>query len=523
MKTDKRGGAPAGSNLEERLADRFAAELKRAEGDYSSLRLLTRATGKRTPAGPSHRLWPRLVGVPVGAVVVAIVVIALSPLLLPASPPIAPGPAASGVVMGSDGLPATIDGQRVYRVAVYWTAGNTSWPTSGSFLLGAFPVSYTPSCPGRLPGEATLAPEDATLVGSCQDASFPAIGLEADSAADPMSSPPLVPAPKGADALTEWLGGPGVVVRVHTHDSAAAQCTADQRDACESALVVEAVVWPVVPAQLNGERVYRAVDRASFPTTGSFLLGGLVTMPDLIPPCPMQIGITNAEQQLIPYCYWAAVDGIEVAPMGADMSNLHYHSVVARVHIHDQLAAQCPESALASCQASVVVESIAWDSGPVNLPPSASPNPVPTSSAPLPTEGSTVSLPVPPPSVVVGPDEIPTSLGDQTVYRAANLPTNLSSFYLGGKLTRDQSCPAPTAPLAKPPACGYWMVDGVRVGTQIALDEGLVGQPVVAAIQVSRAMAICPGGSCTQEILVVTAIVWPDSVASPPVLPAQPS
>jgi hypothetical protein len=288
------------------------------------------------------------------------------------------------------------------------------------------------------------------------------------------------------------------------------------------------VVWPVVPAQLNGERVYRAVDRASFPTTGSFLLGGLVTMPDLIPPCPMRIGITNAEEQLIPYCYWAAIDGIQVAPMGAAMSNLRYHSVVARVHIHDRLAAQCPEAALASCQAAVVVESIVWDSGPVAVP-VASPTVLPTSSGPLTTEGPTVSMPVPPPSVVLGPDEIPTTLDGQTVYRAANLPSGLSSFYLGGKLTRDASCPVPTAPLAKPPACGYWMIDGVRVGTQLAIDEALLNQPVVATIQVSRSLAICPGGSCTETILVVVGIDWPVAAwppiadLTPPAPPALPS
>jgi hypothetical protein len=58
-----------------------------------------------------------------------------------------------------------------------------------------------------------------------------------------------------------------------------------------------------IPTQIDGQRVYRAADQASFASlSGSFLLGGPFTKPEFVPPCPMPVDKSAAEQQLIPYC-----------------------------------------------------------------------------------------------------------------------------------------------------------------------------------------------------------------------------
>ena len=50
--------------------------------------------------------------------------------------------------------------------------------------------------------------------------------------------------------------------------------------------------------------------------------------------------------------------------------------------------------------------------------------------------------------------------------------------------------------------------------------EWLDELPIVAQIASSRVVAVCPGGSCTTETLVITAIVWP---VPPPSLPSPPA
>jgi hypothetical protein len=272
-----------------------------------------------------------------------------------------------------------------------------------------------------------------------------------------------------------------------------------------------------IPTEIDGQRVYRAVDRDSFPVSGSFLLGGAVTMPELIPRCPAP-PTSGVEDDLIPYCWWVAIDGIRVAPRTASLiSDLRDWSIVARVHVNDTQAALCPVSLRDECARAVVVEEVVWQAEPASTPAAPSMS-LATSTATPGGPFDSVSLPPPPVSpsdVAVGPDGIPTSIDGQTVYRAGNLPAKLMSYYLGGKLTRDQGCAAPTAPLAKPPACGYWMIDGLRVGTQIEIDEALLDQPIVATIGVSQSLAICHTGTCMETTLVVLWIVWPTAVFGP--------
>ena len=406
-----------------------------------------------------------------------------------------PSPTPTDAVLAADGIPAQIGGEHVYRLSEALPNG------SGSFLLGGYPVNYPISCPSARP----LPTAEADLVGQCGGTHL------ASSAGQRPGSGLFTLAPRGSDLLTPWLGGPAVVIRAHTHDAAAASCSADTKAACEAAVVVESVVWPEVPTQIAGERVYRAADQASFPTSGSFLLGGPVTMPEFMPPCPMPIDHTTAENDLIPYCYWEAIDGIHVAPKVDALANLSGRIVVARVHIGDAEAASCPISIQLQCKTAVVVEEVVWTGGAA----SSSPNPNPT---PQTTPNSASSEAIGPAATdQIGPDGVPITLDGQPVYRAANLPAK-PIFFLGGKLTSDTACAAPATPAAQPSACGYWMIDGVRaVGTSNVVEPYLTGQAIVAQVEVGRALAICPGGSCTKDTYVILSIVWPlPPVATPP-------
>lgn len=512
MKTDASGGASAEDDLENRLSGQFAADLERAEQEYPALR--EKLVGSAPAARGAPRPWPRIALPMTSAAVLVVAVLAALGLLLGpgTSPAVAPQPhvpsgsASAGVVMGTDGIPTQIDGERVYRVT-----DEAGWQNlSGSFLLGGYGLDFVMSCPTWLPQPSA----EADLLGQCG-------GVElAPSANENPGSGLLMLAPQGSSSLSGWLGGPAIVARVHTHDPEAAQCSVSEQSACEAALVVEAVVWPVVPTEIAGERVYRAADQASFPTSGSFLLGGPFTKPSVMPPCPMQINETAAEQQLIPYCYILSIDGLELAP-DSNIDEPNGEVVVARVHIDDPLAAQCPVADRAECQAGIVVEAVVWRGGPflASMPPTPSPTPVETSS-PNPVSAESAGPVASTGSGAVGPDGVPTTLNGDPVYRAANLPTS-PIFLFGGKLTRDTACAAPASPLANPPACGYWMIDGVTVGTMVDIPESLLGQAVVAQVQAGRALAVCPGRSCTKSTIVVMAIVWPETaVATPPVPPS---
>jgi hypothetical protein len=94
------------------------------------------------------------------------------------------------------------------------------------------------------------------------------------------------------------------------------------------------------------------------------------------------------------------------------------------------------------------------------------------------------------------------------VARAGNLPT-AATFLLAGILGRDTGCAAPTGLSAKPPACGYWTVDGLAVGTMVDLSDTMIGSPVVVRIQRSKALGTCTGGPCrTSDLLVVSDVLW---------------
>ena len=232
MSKQTKGGSVGKSDVRERLARRFVQELDRAEQDYPSLPAPQWETAGRLKEPGRH--WLRL-ALEAVAILILVGVLAVA-FGRPRNDSAAPS--ATSIVLGSDRIPTQIDGQRVYRVT-----DKTEWQNlNGSFLLGAYVVRYTPPCPPRL---VTLPPAEAALIATCSDQSFRGMNLMA-SPGDPYNDFPLFPAALGAGALDVWVDGPGIVVRAHTHDASAVQCSAEGKAQCEAALVVESVVWPTV-------------------------------------------------------------------------------------------------------------------------------------------------------------------------------------------------------------------------------------------------------------------------------------
>jgi hypothetical protein len=375
MNAEPRGAAnlgneldPADAQLHGRLARTFEVELARAEHDYPALKL-GRAGGRSPVQGPTRggarSGWPRLAS---GLVAVGVfAVVGLIGLGLAYRPGTAAGPASLPPGPATGTIPAQIDGQPVYSVT-----DPSQWEAlTGSFLLRAYVIDRPIPCAS--PAQTPASSAEADLVPEC---GVVALVGEVNVSQVPYAIVKGI-APRGRALLTPWIGGPEIVIRVHTHDPEAAECGADLRAACDSAFVVEAVVWPAtaptasppptatsqpsVPTQIDGERVYRAADQASFPTSGSFLLGGVFTKPAIMAPCVAPIGLNDAEQRLVYSCDNPRIDGLELAP-SSTIDEPNDEVLVARVHIHDPLAAQCSATYAAQCDAAIVVESVVWRS-----------------------------------------------------------------------------------------------------------------------------------------------------------------
>lgn len=117
---------------------------------------------------------------------------------------------------------------------------------------------------------------------------------------------------------------------------------------------------PYLPTTFQGQRVYRAADEALFAgLPGSFMLGGVLTYPDVMPPCASEAGPPGRGQGLVPYCYWPSIDGLAISPK-TPVDAPNGVSVVARVHVHDPSAADCIADVRPDCEAAIVVEQIVW-------------------------------------------------------------------------------------------------------------------------------------------------------------------
>jgi hypothetical protein len=386
MKTDSNGGSAAESCVTRKLARLYGEELDRAERDFPTMRTPLWDAAERHQ--PRRRMRLRLAAEAAGIVAVAAILVAGGWLAYNPSGPGGPGASAA---LGADGIPTQIDGERVYRV------GETvESQKQGGYLLGGYVFQEVANCQA----DAT-PPEPCFGLGPTAGSDAATGGIDVSVAID-VSDP-------NPPALDGWLGAP-IVARMKG-------CTWDNGTPCPP--VVMSIVWPTVPTEIAGERVYRAANQASFPTSGSFLLGGRFNKPDFVPPCPMPLDKSAAEQQLLPYCYLQSIDGLDISPMSS-IDEPKNEIVVARVHVNDPLAAQCPAAVQADCKAAIVVESVVWRSDElITAMPSlgtASPGPAVSAatsanpfgpstgtgvgqSSPLP--GGSVLMPPPPPSPVL--------------------------------------------------------------------------------------------------------------------------
>ena len=339
MKTESNGGS-AETQVTQKLARLYEVELDLAERDFPTMRLTALDVPERAPR-PHMKL--RLFSEAVAVVVVGAVIVAGGWLAANPQTPAGPAPAAS-LQFGPDGIPNQIDGQRVYRLV-----DKAEWQKlSGSFLVGSTPSLVSPACLAA--GVAGVAEGD-LIQASCGPALLvgPTLGSS------------VMLAPKSASLIEPWQGSP-IVVRVHTHDPEAASCAAANKATCDASVVVEEVVWPVIPTAISGERVYRAADQAVFSKlTRSFLLGGVFIKPQLVPPCPMPLDKTQAEQQLLPYCFIETIDGLQLSPM-SNIDEPRGELVIVRAHVNDALAADCPAATQADCKAAIVVDAVVWHS-----------------------------------------------------------------------------------------------------------------------------------------------------------------
>jgi len=316
-------------------------------GGNAPVRATSPASSSSLPRNPfvAVRAHPRrAIGVVAVCVLAVVGLVAVGLVYRPnAGGVVIAGPA--NVVLGSDGLPSEVDDQRVYRLAE-----NAEWQDlKSSFLLVGYMSLSLPSCPPRMAPQPSA---ESDLLGFCG-------GFELD--AGPGSGGFAFVAPKSVAAYG-WRDGPAVVMRVHTHDAEAAGCSAGELSMCDSAIVVEAVVWPTVPTKIGGEHVYRVEDQPSFKAIkGSFLLGGPFTKRQVETPCPTPVaGEPEAEAALFgSICTSRAIDGLDLAAKRA-IDEPNDEIVVARVHLNVPLAAKCPADRRADCDSAIVVESVVW-------------------------------------------------------------------------------------------------------------------------------------------------------------------
>ena len=341
------------------------------------------------PARQRPLLWPlRALAAPLGAAAMVVAVVlavgVIGPVTGPnrsAAPPTAsPGATATSAATSGtypDGIPRQIDRRPVLRgesILRHVAQSQDATP----FLVGGYVYAFYADCyvEPSAPGSPLLAPcNDGFHLGDAPPGTGGGFG------------PRLV-----VDAALQDLtfSGPGVL-RVHVHDRRAADCAQAIRQRCEQAIVVEAVVWagtatlPVdadgIPQEIDGEAVLRgayiAVKVAATVDDAPFLVGGWATGPmawrcpaatpgrpvHALLPCGPGTGI-----QLMAGPDRA--DGLLV--MSIDRGLLPAPgAVVLRVHVHDALAASCPETNRTLCEQTLVLEAVVWTQ------PSAPPTPLP--------------------------------------------------------------------------------------------------------------------------------------------------
>ena len=282
-------------------------------------------------------------------------------------------PTAPAAVMGSDGLPSEIEGQRVYRLA-----DKAEWETlSGGFLLAAYPGYFFGTCPITAWSTATPAP---TAEEDLLAAGLPCYGAWLSETANSTANSVTV-APKRPSLATMFMtwGGHAAVWTIHTHDPEAAGCSAASQARCVDAVVVDSLVWPTVPTEADGEHVYGRTELGEMAAAGTlknlpagFMLGGVVTVENqaVIGASCADYG-PEAEQLLLASCRPQVMIGGEPIAPGSDFNAVDGQIVVARAHVNDAIAAQCPADVRAACEQAIVIDSVVWTSNPYSAVPMA--------------------------------------------------------------------------------------------------------------------------------------------------------
>jgi hypothetical protein len=214
---------------------------------------LVRDTVGRVRPGPMARRSPGIAMILV-PVVVVVALIAVSNLVRQA-PRTVPGASSSttvatrspGILMGSNGLPVSIDGETVLVGSEAKARAGAS-PDPTPFLVGGWLYDGKALCPA---GAVPTGPE-LLQTGWC--GIWPA--LEPSPTSDPNDSQsiwtiflpgfsPAEPIPPSGNATPEVA----VVLRVHTHDPAAIECPITERAECGLAVIVDTVEWTSLAPQ----------------------------------------------------------------------------------------------------------------------------------------------------------------------------------------------------------------------------------------------------------------------------------
>lgn len=383
----------------DRLQRWFAAEVRAAEQDVK--RGLVTVSGTRR--GTLGRTGITGGVVALTGVVVLLMVALTSSLLGGAVGPSPPGgtsqpTAATGIVLGANGIPESIDGAPVLTASAALDRAIASTDAT-AFLVGGWLSDAKAACPtGMSPSPALLdtgiCGGQPALLGS------PPVNSQGQPTVDwnaPMlwpvfldgSSPPE-PLPSGDLAQPQALDL-AVVLRVHTHDPSAASCTADVRPRCDVAVVVDSVLWRAtvaaaplpspegalyadgIPMAMDGEPVLRptqAAARAAASTDAStFLIGGWVSSVFPYAGCPRPSG--PAAELALDAGFCASYLNEAPANDVVGPVKLHFEqavpgwsgagAVIVRVHTHDPLAAACDASNVGACEHAVVVEAVVWN------------------------------------------------------------------------------------------------------------------------------------------------------------------
>lgn len=370
----------------DRLQRWFAAEVRAAERDVKrglvslpTMSMRRGALGRRGLAG----------GAVAASAVVVLLVVALSSGFLGGtvgpSPTTGSGgatgtPAVAGpsavVVMGLYGLPSSIDGEPVLTVAetlvrVPQTTDDTP------FLVGGIFGPLAMKCPAEIQPEPSIVSRLTACGG--------------DGLTDPVAAGGMaVKVTNNVGAITAETA---VVVRVHTHDAAAAGCPGPWFTPCQLALVIETVEWtpamtatgptsspfgPLyadgIPSTFEGQPVLRpsqAAARAAASTDAStFVVGGWVGTVYSYTGCAKPSGSEGDQVLTRTFCGTYLNESPTSVTEGP--LELHFRTSVSadwqgvgpaivRVHTHDPLATTCAAANQDACAHAVVVDALLWN------------------------------------------------------------------------------------------------------------------------------------------------------------------